>query len=78
MRAPDGTYEDGFVVPGTASSPVKSNKSASNLQKNNPLSLHDDVSVPISNKDWTHLDVTESMAGVVCSHRTPEDHIARR
>ena len=43
MRAPDGTYEEGFVVPGTASSPAKTHKGTSNLEKNNPLSLHDDV-----------------------------------
>lgn len=42
MRAPDGSYEEGFSVPGS-STPPKSNKKASNLETNNPLSLHDEV-----------------------------------
>ena len=42
MRAPDGSYEDGFVIPGSSTSP-KSERRAANLDKNNPLSLDDEV-----------------------------------
>ncbi|EIN08055.1 RabGAP/TBC [Punctularia strigosozonata HHB-11173 SS5] len=42
MRAPDGSYEDGFIIPGTHASPPRINRSTSNLEKNNPLSLHDE------------------------------------
>jgi hypothetical protein len=42
MRAPDGSYEEGFVVPGSTTSP-KSERMAANLEKNNPLSLDDEV-----------------------------------
>ncbi|KAJ7685110.1 rab-GTPase-TBC domain-containing protein [Mycena polygramma] len=38
MRAPDGSYEEGFVVPGSSLSPER-RASASNLDTNNPLSL---------------------------------------
>ncbi|KIM80775.1 hypothetical protein PILCRDRAFT_9217 [Piloderma croceum F 1598] len=41
MRAPDGSYEEGFVVPGSTTSP-KSERMAANLEKNNPLSLDDE------------------------------------
>ncbi|KAI0320176.1 rab-GTPase-TBC domain-containing protein, partial [Amylostereum chailletii] len=41
MRAPDGSYEDGFIVPGT-NAPPKRSGSAGNLDRNNPLSLHDE------------------------------------
>ncbi|KAJ6596816.1 rab-GTPase-TBC domain-containing protein [Mycena vulgaris] len=41
MRAPDGSYEEGFVVPGSSISPERQ-ASASNLETNNPLSLHNE------------------------------------
>jgi TBC1 domain family protein 5 len=43
MRAPDGSYEDGFVVPGSTTSPKKNERTAADLEKNNPLSLDDEV-----------------------------------
>ena len=43
MRAPDGGYEEGFMVPGSGVSPPRTEKSAGNLEMNNPLSLHDEV-----------------------------------
>ena len=43
MRAPDGGYEEGFTVPGLGTSPPRTEKSTGNLEKNNPLSLHDEV-----------------------------------
>ena len=43
LRAPDGSYEDGFTVPGIKGKP-QSAKENLNLQRNNPLSLHEDVS----------------------------------
>ncbi|KAH8102963.1 RabGAP/TBC [Cristinia sonorae] len=42
MRAPDGSYEDGVIVPGTDSPPPRNDHSATNLDRNNPLSLHDE------------------------------------
>ena len=44
MRMPDGSYGGGFSVPTLHDIPRASAESASNLQKNNPLSLHEDVS----------------------------------
>ncbi|KAJ7156050.1 rab-GTPase-TBC domain-containing protein [Mycena crocata] len=41
MRAPDGSYEEGFMVPGSSISPERQ-ASASNLERNNPLSLHNE------------------------------------
>lgn len=43
MRAPDGGYEEGFVIPGTGISPPRTERSSANLDRNNPLSLHDEV-----------------------------------
>ncbi|KAI0637423.1 hypothetical protein C8Q77DRAFT_1097485 [Trametes polyzona] len=42
MRAPDGGYEEGFTVPGQGTSPPRTEGSSANLEKNNPLSLHDE------------------------------------
>jgi hypothetical protein len=44
MRAPDGSYEDGFVVPGGEQLPARSEQPG-NLECNNPLSLHDEVRI---------------------------------
>jgi len=41
MRAPDGSYEEGFTVPGVQID-RSTGESSSNLDKNNPLSLHED------------------------------------
>ncbi|KLO18816.1 hypothetical protein SCHPADRAFT_844411 [Schizopora paradoxa] len=41
MRAPDGSYEEGFSVPGV-NLDRPSGESSANLDKNNPLSLHED------------------------------------
>lgn len=46
MRAPDGGYEDGVIIPGTRTSPRKTERTAGNLDLNNPLSLH-------SENPWT-------------------------
>lgn len=43
MKAPDGSYEDGFLVPGKDTPPERTGKGSSNLERNNPLSLHDEV-----------------------------------
>ncbi|CDO68876.1 hypothetical protein BN946_scf185000.g19 [Trametes cinnabarina] len=42
MRAPDGGYEEGFVVPGLGTLPPRTANASANLEKNNPLSLHDE------------------------------------
>ena len=43
LRAPDGSYEDGFIAPGIDVPPRRSGVDSSNLDRNNPLSLHDEV-----------------------------------
>lgn len=43
MRAPDGGYEEGFTIPGSGTSPTRSEKASGNLEKNNPLSLDSEV-----------------------------------
>ncbi|KAI0072713.1 hypothetical protein K474DRAFT_1650559 [Panus rudis PR-1116 ss-1] len=42
MRAPDGSYEDGVIVPGTGKAPPRFKDASVNLDRNNPLSLHDE------------------------------------
>ncbi|KAH9948093.1 RabGAP/TBC [Amylocystis lapponica] len=42
MRAPDGSYEDGLIVPGTTLSPPRTEQPRLNLDRNNPLSLHNE------------------------------------
>jgi hypothetical protein len=42
MRAPDGSYEDGFIAPGDEKLPAPTVQPG-NLERNNPLSLHDEV-----------------------------------
>ena len=45
MRAPDGSYEEGFIPPAMANTSARNeNKPVGNLDTNNPLSLHDEVS----------------------------------
>lgn len=44
MRAPDGSYEENLSVPGVDELPPPTDKISANLQRNNPLSLHEDVS----------------------------------
>ncbi|KAI6045432.1 rab-GTPase-TBC domain-containing protein [Pisolithus marmoratus] len=41
MRAPDGSYDESFVVPGLTI-PRRSNQAPLNLETNNPLSLHEE------------------------------------
>lgn len=43
MRAPDGSYEEGLIIPGTTESPARTARTSNNLDTNNPLSLHDEV-----------------------------------
>lgn len=45
MKAPDGSYEDGFLIPGADTAPERTGKGSSNLERNNPLSLHDEVDI---------------------------------
>ncbi|KAF7967824.1 hypothetical protein HWV62_32940 [Athelia sp. TMB] len=42
MRAPDGSYEEGFSVPGMNVSSLRAERTAADLEKNNPLSLDDE------------------------------------
>ncbi|KAG1877827.1 rab-GTPase-TBC domain-containing protein [Suillus subalutaceus] len=43
MRAPDGSYDETFVVPGLTI-PRRNAKPPTDLETNNPLSLHDEIS----------------------------------
>lgn len=43
MRAPDGSYEEDFVLPDSAASQKRATKAPGNLAMNNPLSLHEEV-----------------------------------
>lgn len=45
MRAPDGSYEEGFIIPGLGTSPARVDRSGEDLDRNNPLSLHDEVRI---------------------------------
>lgn len=45
MRAPDGSYEEGFIAPGGEKLPARTVQPG-NLERNNPLSLHDEVRTP--------------------------------
>jgi TBC1 domain family protein 5 len=43
LRAPDGSLEDGFIIPGTTTPHKRSQDTPVNLETNNPLSLHEEV-----------------------------------
>jgi hypothetical protein len=45
-QAPDGSYHEGFVVPGVESPPRSNQTPVKNLDKNNPLSLDTEVRQP--------------------------------
>jgi len=74
MRAPDGSYEDGFVAPGGENLPARTLQPG-NLERNNPLSLHDEVRASFDRSDdvekrCNHVEsgsILESVEGVVCS-----------
>lgn len=55
MRAPDGSYEDGFIAPGGEKLPVRTVQPG-NLERNNPLSLHDEVRTPFDHTDESVLE----------------------
>lgn len=42
MRAPDGSYDESFIVPGITI-PRRKTQVSIDLEMNNPLSLHDEV-----------------------------------
>jgi TBC1 domain family protein 5 len=56
MRAPDGSYEDGFIAPGGEKLPVRTVQPG-NLERNNPLSLHDEVRTPFDRTDESILRI---------------------
>lgn len=79
MRAPDGSYEEGFVLPVITLTPparrTTSKDAVTNLETNNPLSLHTAVSLGVISPYPTTTSLTsESMESLVCSCRTEEDH----
>ena len=57
MRAPDGSYEDGFIAPGGEKLPVRTVQPG-NLERNNPLSLHDEVRTPFDRTDESVLGIS--------------------
>jgi hypothetical protein len=56
MRAPDGSYEDGFIAPGGEKLPARAVQPG-NLERNNPLSLHDEVRTPFDRTDESLLGI---------------------
>lgn len=56
MRAPDGSYEDGFITPGGEKLPARAVQTG-NLERNNPLSLHDEVRAPFDRSDESDVGV---------------------
>jgi hypothetical protein len=56
MRAPDGSYEDGFIAPGGEELPARTVQPG-NLERNNPLSLHDEVCTPFDRTDESVLGI---------------------
>jgi TBC1 domain family protein 5 len=50
MRAPDGSYEEGFIAPGGERLPARTSQPG-NLERNNPLSLHDEVRTSLDRFD---------------------------
>ena len=79
MQAPDGSYEEGFVIPGSMK---KSSSVAQNLQTNNPLSLHKEVRGSFGTSFIIYIIcfwiLSEPMESMVLSYRTTENHSARR
>jgi hypothetical protein len=76
MRAPDGSYEEGFIIPEIPGSP-KGQSTTWNLETNNPLSLHKEVRrVAILPEKRIH-EAVESMEGMVCFCRIKENHLPR-
>jgi TBC1 domain family member 5 len=59
MRAPDGSYEEGFVVPGTNIAPQKENPTY-DLDTNNPLSLHNEVRTIMTEPGMDHSHLTQN------------------
>jgi TBC1 domain family protein 5 len=55
MRAPDGSYEEGLIIPGLSSSPPRTNATTANLSTNNPLSLDVEVHVHVQHMDVLKL-----------------------
>ncbi len=54
MRAPDGSYEDEFIAPGGEKLPARTVQPG-NLERNNPLSLHDEVRTLFDRTDESAL-----------------------
>lgn len=57
MRAPDGSYEEGFIAPGGEKLPTRTVQPG-NLERNNPLSLHDEVRTPFDCMDVGVLGIS--------------------
>jgi len=78
MRAPDGSYPEGFIAPGISTSSMRSQATGS-LEKNNPLSLHNEVGIYYSLSDKTRSKSTlvESMDRMVRVTWSAENGSAR-
>jgi TBC1 domain family protein 5 len=61
MRAPDGSYEDGFIAPGGEKLPARAVQPG-NLERNNPLSLHDEVRTPFDRTGESVLGILTMLA----------------
>lgn len=74
MRAPDGGYEEGFTVPGLSTSPKRVSKPDINLERNNPLSLHNEVPSLSEILEYFSDDPIEPLDRVVCFGGAQEDY----
>lgn len=70
MRAPDGSYAEGLIIPGTTESPARTTRTSNNLDTNNPLSLHDEVC-----DSRTSMEATPLFADNY--HKEPLDRVVR-
>lgn len=82
MRAPDGSYDETFVVPGVAIPRRNTKSPTTNLETNNPLSLHDEVRCAIVMHSRVVFDLMrgtiEPLEGMVCGGGSQEDYPAGR
>lgn len=73
MRAPDGSYEEGFTLPGSSTNPRREATRPGNLDKNNPLSLHVEVCEQLTSPVHLSNAGIESLGRMVCCCRAQKD-----
>lgn len=66
LRAPDGSYEEGFAPPSSIAKQKRNENADANLDMNNPLSLHKEVREAFKIRCCAN-DFLESLERMVCS-----------